>query len=97
MIDVVVIGAGKWAHECWAPLLREFADRYTVRAVVDPRRESAISLARALGLPAHNAHALLASALSRYPEVTAGIVLSSPEHHAECIIELTECGLRVRT
>ena len=35
MLNIVVLGAGKWAHECWASVLTENGDRYIVCGVVD--------------------------------------------------------------
>ncbi|MGF1647545.1 MAG: Gfo/Idh/MocA family protein [Kineosporiaceae bacterium] len=97
MIDLVVLGAGRWAHECWAPLLLEFADRYRVAAVVDPQLPHARSLAAALALPEAAAHAELAAALAAAPRVTAAVVLSSPEEHADCILAAAAAGLDVLT
>jgi predicted dehydrogenase len=97
MINIVVVGAGKWAIECWLPLLAEQADRYTVRAVVDQRPDAARAMAAALGLGAEHAHADLDVALERTPGLDAGIVLTSPEQHAPVIIALAEHGLNVLT
>jgi predicted dehydrogenase len=97
MRNIVVIGAGKWAHECWAPLLRDHQHHYTVRAVVDPELPRALSLATSLGIDHITVHATLADALDRHDDLAAGIVLTSPEHHAEVIVQLARGGLDVLT
>jgi predicted dehydrogenase len=97
MIKTVVVGAGKWAHECWLPLLLEQADRLTVRAVVDYRPDAALALATGLGLTADAAHSDLPAALDHTPGLDAGIVLTSPEQHAAVITALAERGLHVLT
>jgi len=95
MLRVVVIGAGKWAHECWTSLLREHADRYAVEAVVDPERDRAISLATGLGLSADHAFSDLDEALGRRSAINAGIVLSSPERHVDGVVRLAAAKLDV--
>jgi predicted dehydrogenase len=97
MINLAVVGAGKWALECWAPLLRQFTDRYAVRAVIDPQADNAVTLAHALHLPEDHAYTSLSEALTDHPEVGAAVVLSSPEQHADCILKLAEHGLDVLT
>lgn len=97
MIDIAVLGAGKWAHECWAPVLLEHADLYRVAAVVDPQPDLARSLAHALRLPDDTVQPDLTSALRRAPHAQAAIVLASPERHAECILEAAAAGLHVLT
>lgn len=97
MIKTVVIGAGKWAVECWLPLLTEQADRYDVRAVVDQRSEAAHAMTAALGLTPDCAYLDLTAALDQTPSLDAGIVLTSPEQHAPVIITLAEHGLNVLT
>lgn len=96
-IDVVVVGAGKWAHECWVPLLREHRSRYAVRAVVDPRPGVAAQVAAALDLPAGAAFEDLQTAVRATPGLAAGIVLTAPDQHAEAICALAEHGLDVLT
>lgn len=103
--DVIVVGAGKWAHECWAPLLREFTRRYRVLGVADPDLQRAQSLAAALAAPDSDGDAApeatavisVADAVSAYPAATAAIVLAAPDRHADCIVELAAAGLHVLT
>ncbi len=97
MLNIVVLGAGKWAHECWAPVLTENADRYTVRGVVDRDLTRARSLAAALRIDTQCAHTSLRQALNHDSSATAGIVLTPPEQHAACIVELAEAGLHILT
>jgi len=97
MINTIVVGAGKWAVECWLPLLTEQADRYAIRAVVDQRADAALALASAFGLSPDQACADLTTALDRTPGLDAGIVLTSPEHHPPVIITLAENRLNVLT
>lgn len=96
-IDVVVVGAGKWAHECWVPLLNEHRARYVVRAVVDRRPGAAAQLAAALDLAADAAYEDLDGAVRAIPGLAAGIVLTGPEQHAVTICALAEHGLDVLT
>jgi predicted dehydrogenase len=96
-IPIVVVGAGKWARECWAPLLDEQRHLYTVRAVVDPRPSAAAALGGDLHLPAENAYADLDSALAGAGQVHAGVVLTGPDQHAAAIVALAERGLHVLT
>lgn len=96
-IDVVVIGAGKWAHECWVPLLREHRSWYAVRAVVDPRPGAAAYLAAALDLAVDAAFEDLETAVRATPGLAAGIVLTGPEQHAASVCALAEHGLDVLT
>jgi predicted dehydrogenase len=97
VIDTIVVGAGKWAHECWVPLMAQHSDQYKVVAVVDPRPQRGASLAMALGLPRAAVHLDIDSALNCCSGATCGIVLSSPEHHAACITNLAGAGLDVLT
>ncbi|MGH3630322.1 MAG: Gfo/Idh/MocA family protein [Sciscionella sp.] len=97
MIDTIVVGAGKWALECWVPLLNEYRDRYRVSAVVDPDRAHAEHLAGALGLEPSDTFVTVPDAVSQRPSAVAGIVLSSPEHHAGPIIDLANAGRHVLT
>lgn len=97
MIHTAVVGAGKWAHECWAPLLREHASHYVVDAVVDPDERRARSLAQALGLSERSAYAGLEDALACVRTIELGIVLSSPERHAGVIRKLLAAGCDVLT
>jgi len=97
MINTVVVGAGKWAVECWLPLLTEQADRYAVRAVVDQRPEAADALAAAFGLSPDRAYPNVTTALDHTPDLDAGIVLTAPEQHAPVIITLAEHRLNVLT
>lgn len=97
LVNVVVLGAGKWAHECWVPLLAEHRHRYAVRAVVDPRRGAAGRLAAALGLPPAAAFEDLPSAVAATPELDAGIVLTGPDQHAATICALAGHGLDALT
>lgn len=94
-IGVVVVGAGKWARECWAPLLNEQRHVYIVRAVVDPRLGAAAALADDLRLPPETAHTHLDSALSRAGRLDAGVVLTGPDKHAATIVALAQRGLHV--
>ena len=96
-VNVVVVGAGKWARECWAPLLNEQPHLYTVRAVVDPRPSAAAALAADLRLPPENTYSDLDSAIAAAAPIDAGIVLTGPEQHAAVIVELAEHGLHVLT
>ena len=96
-IGVVVLGAGKWAHECWVPLLTEHRSQYVVRAVVDPRPGAAADLAEALDLPTDAAFHDLDSALHTTAGVGAGIVLTGPDEHAAAICALADHGLDVLT
>lgn len=97
MIETIVIGAGKWALECWAPLLGQHRDRYHVTAVIDPNPGHADRLALELGLKPTDVFATAAEALTYRPGTEAGIVLSSPESHAEPIITLADAGVHVLT
>jgi predicted dehydrogenase len=97
MLNVVVLGAGKWAHECWAQVLGENVDRYTVTGVVDPYLARARSLAETLRIGTNRAHTSLDDALDQNSSPTAAIVLTPPEHHAVCIVELAEAGLHILT
>jgi predicted dehydrogenase len=97
MINTVVVGAGKWALECWAPLLNAHRDRYRVQAIVDPVPAHTHRLAAALSLDPARCHASIDAALVATPGLTAAIVLSAPEHHAENIVELANAGLHVLT
>lgn len=97
MISLIVVGAGKWARECWAPLLAEQRDLFAVRAIVDPRRHAAEALATDLGLPARAAHVDLAHAVAASPGLDAGVVLTAPERHAEVITALAAHHLHVLT
>lgn len=96
-VNVVVVGAGKWARECWAVLLTEQPQLYTVRAVVDPFPPAAAALAADLRLPPGNAYADLDSVIAAAGPIDAGIVLTDPEQHAAVIVELAEHGLHVLT
>ena len=104
-VDVIVVGAGKWAHECWAPLLRESTRRYRVLGVADPDLARARSLAAALEAPDGDGDAArevtavgrVADAVSALPAATAVIVLAAPDRHADCITELAAAGLHVLT
>lgn len=96
-IGVVVLGAGKWARECWVPLLNEHRPQCAVRAVVDPRPGAAAQLAAALGLTADSAFEDLESAVHGTPGLTAGIVLTGPNEHAATICALADRGLDVLT
>lgn len=108
-VDVIVVGAGKWAHECWAPLLREFTRRCRVLGVADPDLTRAQSLATALAAPdtdtdgdgdaAREVTAVtsVAEAVNAHPAATAAIVLAAPDQHADCITELAAAGLNVLT
>ena len=97
MINTVVVGAGKWARECWLPLLREQAHLYAVRAVVDQQPDAARTLAAGLGLPADAAYLDLTTAIDHTPGLDAGIVLTTPEQHAPIITALAARGLHVLT
>lgn len=97
MTETIVVGAGKWALECWAPLLGQYEDHYHVTAVVDPNPVHGGRLANALGLSATSVFASVAEALTSRPDTQAGIVLSSPENHAEPIITLAQAGVHVLT
>jgi predicted dehydrogenase len=97
MTNIVVVGAGKWAHECWAPLLRTHQQHYTVRAVVDRDITRALSLSDAIGSGPVSTHVTITEALDRHSDLDAGIVVTSPEHHARVIIELADAGLHVLT
>ena len=97
MLDVVVIGAGKWATECWVPLLASLDGLYTVRAVADRRPGAARALAHLLDLRQSDAFTELSDALHHAPAARAGIVLTSPHQHAPCIVQLAERGLHVLT
>lgn len=79
MTDTVIVGAGKWALECWAPLLDAHRNLYRVAAVVDPVSDRACQFADALGLGQRYCFPTLATALSSTPRLQAGIVLSAPE------------------
>ena len=92
-----MLGAGKWAHECWVPLLNEHRSQYAVRAVVDPRPGAAAQLAKALGLTADAAFDDLASTVHTTPGLTAGIVLTGPNEHAATICALADHRLDVLT
>lgn len=96
-IDTVVVGAGKWARECWAPLLAELRDRYTVRAVVDPRHGAAAALADDLRIPPSAAYPDLDSAVAGAGRLDAGIVLTGPDRHAATIVALAGHRLHVLT
>jgi predicted dehydrogenase len=96
-IGVVVVGAGKWAHECWVPLLTETRANYHVRAVVDPRLGAAEALSATLGLGADAAFEDLDSAVRSTTGLTAGIVLAGPDQHATTICALAGHGLHVLT
>lgn len=96
MLNVVIAGAGKWAQECWAPLLAAHTDLYRVAAVVDPHdAPGAHRLAAAIASPAPVVYSSLADALDRHPDLDAGIVVTSPEQHAPTIVELARSGLSV--
>jgi predicted dehydrogenase len=97
VINLVLVGAGKWAIECWAPLLTEFSGEFTVRAVVDPHPGRALTATRALHLPDRSAYADLSTALADQPEISAGVVVASPEEHAGSILALAQRGIHVLT
>lgn len=97
MLNVVVLGAGKWAHECWAQVLGENPDRYTVSGVVDLDLTRARSLTETLRIDPRRAHTSLADALDHDTSPTAGIVHTTPEQHASCIVELADAGLHILT
>ena len=97
MVEVVIVGAGKWALECWAALLGELAPLYRVRAVVDPRPGAAHAFAARLGLGPEAAFTDLDTALDHTPGLAAGIVLAPPDRHAHCSITLAQHGLHVLT
>ncbi|MGH9234623.1 MAG: Gfo/Idh/MocA family protein [Acidimicrobiales bacterium] len=97
MTNVVVVGAGRWAHDAWGPLLLEHAARFTVAAVVDPDLDGARSLARSLGLEAGACHETVDEALDQAAVVEAGVVLNPPDQHARTIVHLAERGLHVLT
>lgn len=97
MLNVVVIGAGKWAHECWATVLAENSDRVTVTGVIDPEHSRALSLAEELNLDTRRAHTTLEQALGHDDTAAAGIVLTAPEQHCACILEVAAAGLSILT
>jgi predicted dehydrogenase len=99
VIDVVVVGAGRWAHEGWAPLLVEAGESGRVRvvAVVDADLGRARSLAQLLGVDAAATYRTTATALDHHEGVRAGVVLTSPSQHAPTIVALARAGLHVLT
>lgn len=97
MINLVLVGAGKWAIECWAPLLTEFSGEFTVRAVVDPHPGRALTATQALHLPDRCAYADLSTALADHSEISAGVVVASPEEHAGTILDLARRGIDILT
>lgn len=98
MLNVVIAGAGKWAHECWAPLLAAHADRYNVAAIVDPHNPAgARRVAAAIGIPSSAVRPSLTDALDCHPDLDAGIVVTSPDQHAPTIVELARAGLSILT
>jgi predicted dehydrogenase len=97
MTKVIVVGAGRWAHQGWAPLLRELAGRLDVVAVVDPNQESARSLAVTLGVDPAVTYETVDQALDRHPAAQAGLVLSAPAQHAPAVAQLAAAGLHVLT
>lgn len=90
----IVVGAGKWAQEYWSVFLTD-QDLIDVAGVVDLDRRRAVQLAGLLG----TAHASsdLDETLKEVPDAAIAVILTSPEAHAENIIEAHRHGLDVIT
>lgn len=93
MKRVLVVGAGKWALEHWAPLLRAHADHVQVVGVVDIDPVAARAFASEYGDDVPTFSALHEGAAG----ADACIVLTPPEHHAQAIEDAAAMGLPVLT